>query len=102
MWYENLPSDKSWIRLWSDYTICGRCRGIRRFDGTSCNICGHPPFDFSPQLIRDQNGKEYQVHPAFMGPEGRYEDYVYLEMMQREWNPAVSHVIPHPTPSGCI
>lgn len=23
---------------------------------------------------------------TFMGAEGRYEDYVYLEMMQREWN----------------
>jgi hypothetical protein len=85
IWYENLPSDKSWIRLWSDYTICGRCRGIRRFEG-ACGICGDPPFDFTPQLIRDNNDKEHQVGPAFMGAEGRYEDYVYLEMMQREWN----------------
>ena len=23
--------------------------------------------------------------PTFMGAEGRYEDYVYLQMLQREW-----------------
>jgi hypothetical protein len=23
--------------------------------------------------------------PAFMGAEGRYEDYIYLQMLQREW-----------------
>jgi hypothetical protein len=85
MWYESLPNEQSWIRLWSDYTICGRCRGIRRFEG-ACHICLDPPFDFTPRLIRDKNGKEYPVSPAFMGAEGRYEDYVYLEMMQREWN----------------
>jgi hypothetical protein len=85
MWYEELPNEKSWIRLWSDYTICGRCHGIRRLEG-ACHICGDPPFDFAPQLIREQNGKEYQVSRTFMGAEGRYEDHVYLEMMQREWN----------------
>jgi hypothetical protein len=23
MWYDNLPDEKSWSRLWYDYTICG-------------------------------------------------------------------------------
>jgi hypothetical protein len=67
----------------------------------ACYVCGDPPFDFAPQLVRDQSGKEYQVSPAFMGAEGRYEDYVYLEMMQREWNrPIVSDDSFSETPLG--
>ncbi|WP_454616597.1 hypothetical protein [Bradyrhizobium cenepequi] len=25
------------------------------------------------------------IHPTFAGAEGRYEDYIYLQMLQREW-----------------
>jgi hypothetical protein len=31
------------------------------------------------------NGEEMVIHPAFAGAEGRYEDYIYLQMLQREW-----------------
>jgi hypothetical protein len=84
MWYEELPQEKSWGRLWSGYTICGRCYGIRSTNGT-CGVCGDPPHNAKPYLIRDENGKEYLVHPAVPGAEGRYEDWLYLQMIEREW-----------------
>jgi hypothetical protein len=84
MWYENLLGDKSWSALWNDYTICGECRGIRRFQGP-CQICGDPPFRMESQLVRDATGREFRVPVTFMGAEGRYEDWVYLRMMEREW-----------------
>src|ERR1700728_1057873 len=83
VWYEQLPHGKSWSSIWSDYTICGRCRGIRVFEGP-CRICGDAPFSTEPTLIRDHNGKEYLIPSAFMGAEGRYEDWVYLGMMERD------------------
>ncbi|HEV2562404.1 MAG TPA: hypothetical protein VGT78_09710 [Rhizomicrobium sp.] len=36
------------------------------------------------------NGREVMVSAAFMGAEGRYEDYVYLQMLQREWERPVT------------
>ncbi len=84
MWYEQLPSDKSWATLWSGYTICGKCQGIRRFQGP-CHVCGDPPFRLESQLFQDESGREYRIPMAFAGAEGRYEDWVYLRMMEREW-----------------
>ncbi len=84
MWYEQLPKDKSWSGLWSGYTICGRCHGIRAVSG-ACGVCGDPPYDAKPYLVRDEKGKEFLVHPAVTGAEGRYEDWVYLQMIEREW-----------------
>ena len=31
------------------------------------------------------DGTEYKVPPALVGGEGRYEDWVYLQMLEREW-----------------
>ncbi|WP_050425883.1 hypothetical protein [Bradyrhizobium tropiciagri] len=31
------------------------------------------------------DGEEMILRPTFMGAEGRYNDYVYLQMLQREW-----------------
>jgi hypothetical protein len=31
------------------------------------------------------NGEETVIRPIFAGAEGRYEDYIYLQMLQREW-----------------
>src|SRR5258708_4504153 len=84
MWYEQLPKDKSWSGLWSGYTICGRCHGIRALSG-ACGVCGDPQYDAKPYSIRDERGREFLVHPAVPGAEGRYEDWVYLQMMEREW-----------------
>jgi len=35
--------------------------------------------------MRMSDGSEHQIMPAFMGGEGRYEDWVYLIMLEREW-----------------
>lgn len=84
MWYEQLPTDKSWSGLWSGYTICSKCHGIRGVSG-SCGVCGDPPYDMKPQLMRDNKGREFLVYPAVAGAEGRHEDWVYLRMIEREW-----------------
>jgi hypothetical protein len=84
VWYEALPAGKSWAQLWSGYTICPGCKGIRVFEGP-CGVCAAPAFSFEPSTIRDQDGMEYTVPTCFMGAEGRYEDWVYLGMIEREW-----------------
>src|SRR6266567_99425 len=84
MWYEQLPKDKSWSGLWSGYTICGRCHGIRAVSG-ACGVCGDAPYDMKPQLMRDDQGREFLVSSAVPGAEGRYEDWMYLGMIEREW-----------------
>ena len=33
----------------------------------------------------DTEGKEYRVPPTGCGAEGRYEDWIYLRMLEREW-----------------
>jgi len=38
-----------------------------------------------PQLMRDDRGREFLVSSAVTGAEGRYEDWVYLRMIEREW-----------------
>ena len=40
-----------------------------------------------PKLIRDYKRKSAEdlVPSAFIGAEGRYEDWVYLGMIEREW-----------------
>jgi len=36
------------------------------------------------------NGREVVVYPAFAGAEGRYEDWIYLRMLEREWKRPVT------------
>lgn len=36
-------------------------------------------------MVRLEDGREIRVRPAFAGAEGRYEDWVYLNMIEREW-----------------
>jgi len=83
MWYDELPSGKSWAALWSGYILCGQCSGIRRTEG-ACPACGAPPFASKAYTIQ-VDGQEVTVQPAFAGAEGRYEDWVYLHMLEREW-----------------
>lgn len=84
MWYDELKGGSPWSSLWHGQYLCG-CGGIAPMDGP-CSGCGavRPP----PEImkIRDNLGKEYEVPSAVVpGAEGRYEDYVYLKMMEREW-----------------
>ena len=37
------------------------------------------------EVVRDTDGKEFRVPPTFQGAEGRYEDWIYLRMLEREW-----------------
>ena len=84
MWYEALPEEKSWATaLWGGYIIC-RCRGIRLVD-SQCPVCGDPPPSGQAQLMRFADGEEVLVSPTFMGAEGRFEDWVYLRMIEHEW-----------------
>src|ERR1700719_2868911 len=89
MWFDDLPSGASWASLWSNYIICEHCTGIRRSDA-NCTVCGGPIPKFEPVTIRSPNGKEYKVPQAAMGAEGRYEDWVYLAMLEREWKRPLS------------
>ncbi|WP_316187748.1 MULTISPECIES: hypothetical protein [unclassified Bradyrhizobium] len=82
MWYDKLPG-KSWTSLWSGYVACGSCPAIRTIHGP-CPGCGADPFDLTPQTIVI-DGEEMVLHATFAGAEGRYEDYIYLQMLQREW-----------------
>ena len=83
MWYETLPSGWTWASLWTAYISCGNCSGIRTVEG-ACPACAAEPYNTEPTVMLI-NGREVEVHPAFAGAEGRYEDYVYLQMLQREW-----------------
>jgi hypothetical protein len=89
MWCDGVPGN-SWASLWSGYVTCGAagCPGIRRID-VSCPACGSGPFDTSPQKII-VDGQEMTIPAAFAGAEGRYEDYIYLQMLQREWERPVT------------
>ncbi len=84
MWYEELPDDKAWSRLWYGYTICGRCHGIRGNE-PACKACGDQRIRGGEQIVRLADGREEVVVTAEPGAEGRYEDWVYLRMMEREW-----------------
>ena len=83
MWVDDLPPDSSWTVLWSGYIRCGNCSGIRTFDDP-CPACGADLPKEEYTLLVD-NGQEISIPRAYMGAETRYEDYVYLQLMEREW-----------------
>ena len=82
-WYESLPNDRSWFWLWSRYERCG-CGGIRSHD-MSCPACGEQPTKPVWEVVRDPDGNEHRLPSVSAGAEGRYEDWVYLRMLEREW-----------------
>ena len=83
MWVDDLPPDNSWTSLWSGYIRCGNCSGIRTFSDP-CLACGA---DLSKEehTLKLEDGQEISIPPVYMGAETRYEDYVYLQLMEREW-----------------
>lgn len=84
-WFENLPTGYPWSSLWYDYTICGNCGGIRKSRG-NCPVCLEKlP---TPQRFnhKSSDGIESEIiSNSLMGAEGRYEDYIYLNMIEDEW-----------------
>lgn len=81
-WFDSLAQDQTWARLWHGRTICS-CAAIRKVD-SPCEACGSGPYTFEPEIVT-VDGQQYRVPAAVMGAEARYEDWQYLEMMQREW-----------------
>ena len=87
LWYESMPDDWSWAFLWSGYVRC-MCGGIRTIDlEAQCSACGKAWVEVEPAplVTRDTDGHELRVKPDLAGAEGRYEDWVYLSMLEREW-----------------
>ena len=84
MWFEELPPDASWTSLWSGYIRCGECSGIRTLDDP-CPACGASLSKDIKQTVKLDDGREVSIRIAYMGAESRYEDYVYLQLLEREW-----------------
>jgi hypothetical protein len=91
MWYEDLPHRDSWASLWHGYILCGNCSGIRRVDGV-CPACNAPELQPTWTKVTMQDGREMEFPPAYMGAEARYEDWVYLRMLQREWTRPLAEI----------
>ena len=84
MWVDDLPPGISWTSLWSGYIRCDRCSGVRTLDDP-CLACGAVLPRDSGQTVRLDDGCEIVVPYTYRGAETRYEDYIYLELMEREW-----------------
>lgn len=85
-----------------------RCRGIRTL--AKCPACGEGPENLEWSLWTDDDGKVYRTPPALMGAEGRYQDYVLLDMLAVEWLRPVNseetfeqiHVSSRPAPKAVV
>ena len=84
MWVDDLPTNSSWTSLWSGYIRCGECSGIRTLNDP-CPACGGDPPKEVEQTAKLDDVQEASILLAYMGAETRYEDYVYLQLMEREW-----------------
>jgi hypothetical protein len=67
------------------------CGGIRKVEG-KCTVCNT---ELKPLLFKMKNekGEEYEISSntlTLMGAEGRFEDYVYLNMLENEWRRPIS------------
>src|ERR1700722_14900570 len=109
MWFDDLAPGAPWTSLWYGYILCNHCRGIRRLEAT-CPVCNDGPPVLEGEVRMLPNGNEVRISVAFMGAEGRYEDYLYLQMLEREWKRPVlesdSSIYPgtgkHPSPRAAI
>lgn len=84
MWFDDLPAEASWTRLWSEYVLCGSCPGIRTLNEL-CPACGAELALDDREFVRLDDGREIPIMRAFAGAETRYEDYVYIQLLEREW-----------------
>lgn len=84
MWFDNMSEGSSWAQLWHGYIRCGDCSGIRKLEG-DCPTCKSPAYIPKRHLVRLESGAEVEVMDTFMGADARYEDWVYLMMLEREW-----------------
>ena len=96
LWYESQAEGRSWGWLWSPYERCV-CGGIRA-SGAACPACDALPREPEWLVMHDADGNEVRIPPAVAGAEGRYEDWVYLEMLEREWQRPVEADLYEPIP----
>ena len=101
MWVDDLPIDSSWTSLWSGCIRCGECSGIRTFNDP-CPACGTDLPKDVEQSVELDDGQKIPLLTSYMGAETRYEDYVYLQLMEREWqrmtrDSASQNHLPHTT-----
>lgn len=82
-WYESTPPGWPWSSLWYNYVRC-KCGGIRQ-NQESCGACGAPSSTSRNQTLVVSNEMTDECAVTQMGAEGRYEDHVYLQMLEREW-----------------
>lgn len=80
-WFESLPSGRPWSSLWYGLVLCG-CGAIRAPE--LCRVC-FKSISAEPTVVEIGPGQFEQICPAMRGAEGRYEDYLYLELIEREW-----------------
>lgn len=93
-WYEALPGNYRWSSLWYGHYRC-ECGGLRS-DEPTCPVCGRTtPCEPSHDARRPQDPPKYVVP----GAENRYEDYVYLELIEREWRRPPLDAMASPRPS---
>lgn len=84
MWCDELEPGLSWSALWHGYIRCG-CGGIRRVEGL-CPACNAPAAKLPTIDFQDDDGQLVSIpRLAFAGGERGIEDYIYLEMLEREW-----------------
>ncbi len=81
MWFDAIPQSAGWSSIWHGLILCP-CGGIRTW--AECPVC-HEPLVTDPVIVETGPGKHVTVIPAQMGAEARYEDYLYLDLIQREW-----------------
>ena len=83
MWADDLRPESSWTSLWSEYIRCGECGGIRSLDDP-CPACGADlPKEGHTFIVDD--GQEISIPPVYMGQRHGMRTYVYLQLMEREW-----------------
>ena len=81
MWFDKFEKGRKWSSLWHGLILCS-CGGIRTFD--KCSVCGSQ-LDATPVLIEVSPGRIESIPAAMMGADARYEDWLYLNLMEREW-----------------
>ncbi len=107
MWYDDLGPGRPWSALWYNYILC-RCGGIRPLQG-DCPACGRELADAGAHTTHSEEGRAVTT-TTYAGAEGRYEDYMYLDLLEREWrrpvpdSDEVGVIDPsrHPSPRAAI
>ncbi len=87
MWYDDLEPGQPWSALWFGYILC-TCGAIRPLQG-ACPACGRALADAGAPIVQLEDDRAV-TSSTFAGAEGRYEDYMYLDLLEREWKRPVT------------